>query len=105
MRLFSFLIASLVLSSCSSKHDEQADINNCPLLLLKDTSFSTIRTKLESPIDDSLTNNTFTVTYRKDKWYIKDAKNKLIKQAAPRKYVFFIGQLWRMADEDPLNEN
>lgn len=76
MRLFSVVTVFLVLSSCGSKHDEQADIKNCPLLLLKDTILSTIRNKLESSIDDSLTDSKFIISYRKDKWLIKDAKNK-----------------------------
>ncbi|MDR3694966.1 hypothetical protein [Mucilaginibacter sp.] len=76
VRLFCIVTIFLVLSSCGSKHDEQADIKNCPLIPLKDTILGTIRNKLESPIDDSLTNSIFIINYRKDKWLIKDAKNK-----------------------------
>jgi hypothetical protein len=74
MRLLSIFIFLIFLFSC--KHNDRDNVNNYPLVLLNDPGFNAIRTKLESPNDDSATNHEFIVSYRKNRWCIKDTKHR-----------------------------
>ncbi len=69
----SIFIFFIFLVSC--KHNAKDNVDNCPLLLLNDTGFKTIRAKLQRHISDSVTNDEFIINYRKGKWCIRDAKH------------------------------